>query len=97
MPVPFEKKTVKYKTYDEQSDKYITGNTNQLTWSLMKDRYVVIKNFLPKEIIDMAMDMWRSDEEFGNAYLKTEQKDITYKNPLSSIGKSDGGYCTHGE
>ena len=50
MPVPFEKKTVKYKTYDEQSDKYITGNTNQLTWSLMKDRYVVIKNFLPKEI-----------------------------------------------
>ncbi len=94
MPVPFEKKTVKYKTYDEQSDKYITGNTNQLTWSLMKDRYVVIKNFLPKEIIDMAMDMWRSDEEFGNAYLKTEQKDITYKNPLSSIGKSDGGYCT---
>ena len=48
MPVPFEKKTVKYKTYDEQSDKYITGNTNQLTWSLMKDRYVVIKDFLPK-------------------------------------------------
>ena len=32
---------------------------------LYERQYVVIKNFLPKEIIDMAMDMWRSDEEFG--------------------------------
>ena len=38
------------------------------------------KKLLAKEIIDMAMDMWKTDEEFGNAYLKTEQKDITYKN-----------------
>jgi hypothetical protein len=94
MPVQFEEKTVKYRFWDEETDKYITGSTNKHTWQLMKNRYVVLRDFLPKEIIDMAMDMWRSDEEFGNAYLKTEKKDITYKNPLSSIGKSDGGYCT---
>lgn len=94
MPVPSKEKTVKYKVYDQETDKYITGSTNQLTWQLMKNRYVVLRDFLPKEIIDMAMDMWRSDEEYGNAYVIQEQKDITYKNPLSSIGKSDGGYCT---
>ena len=94
MPVPSKEKTVKYKVYDQETNKYITGSTNQLTWQLMKNRYVVLRDFLPKEIIDMAMDMWRSDEEYGNAYVKQEQKDITYKNPLSSIGKSDGGYCT---
>ena len=26
--------------------------------------------------------------------LKHETKDITYKNPESSIGRSKGGYCT---
>ncbi len=94
MPVPFEEKTIKYKVYDEDSDKYITGSTNNLTWQLMKNRYVVLRDFLPQEMIDMAMDMWRSCEETGIKFIDTEKKDITYKNPLSSIGKSDGGYCT---
>ena len=36
MPVPSKEKIVKYKVYDQETDKYITGSTNQLTWQLMK-------------------------------------------------------------
>ena len=32
-----------------------------------------------------------SDEEFGNAYLKTEQKDITYKILYHRYAKSEKG------
>ena len=94
MPVQFEEKTVKYKFWDEETDKYITGSTNELTWQLMKNRYVVLRDFLPKELRDMAMDMWRSCEEMNLKFIDTENKDITYKNPKQTIGKSDGGYCT---
>ena len=62
MPVQFEEKTVKYNFWDEETDKYITGSTNELTWQLMKNRYVVLRDFLHKELRDMAMDMWRSCE-----------------------------------
>ena len=40
------------------------------------------------------MDIWKADEENGGLYTNQEVKDITYKNPQSSIGKSKGGYCT---
>ncbi len=90
-PVQFDKKTVNYRV--KHQDQILSGRTNPLTWSLMKDRYVVLRDFLPQDIIDMAMDMWRADEYTG-AYTHQEVKDITYKNPDSSIGKSMGGYCT---
>ena len=77
MPVQFEEKTVKYKFWDEETDKYITGSTNELTWQLMKNRYVVLRDFLPKELRDMAMDMWRSCEEINLKFIDIEKKDIT--------------------
>ena len=92
MPVRFEDKTVNYRI--KTKGQSVSGRTNEMTWSLMKDRYVVIRNFIPEDIIEMALDMWRADEQFGGAYTEREVKDITYKNPEESIGKSKGGYCT---
>ena len=96
MPVPFENKTVKYKRLDHEGRKDVYGVTNPETWAFMKDRYVVFRNFIPKDTIDLIMDMWRSVEQHPNPgdLMKHEQRDITYKNPKSSIGKSKGGYCT---
>ena len=96
MPVPFDKKTVKYKRLDHDGRKDMHGSTNPETWAFMKNRYVVFRKFIDKDIIDMVMDMWRSVEQHPNPgdLLKHETKDITYKNPESSIGKSKGGYCT---
>ena len=92
MPVRFEDKTINYRI--KTKGQSVSGRTNELTWSLMKDRYVIIRNFIPEDIIDMTLDMWRADEQFGGAYTSQELKDITYKNPEESIGKSKGGYCT---
>ena len=99
MPVPFEDKTVEYymdaRVHESHDDTTkIRGRTNPETWQLMKNRYVVLKNFLPKEMIRFAMDTWRVDEENDGHYTHQETHDITYKNPNSSIGKSKGGYCT---
>jgi len=92
MPVPFDAKTIDYYITDE--GRKVRGRTNPETWQLVKNRYIVLRDFLPKEIIRFAMDIWKADEENGGLYTNQEVKDITYKNPQSSIGKSKGGYCT---
>ena len=96
MPVPFKNKTIKYKRLDHDGRKDVHGATNPETWAFMKDRYVVFRNFIDKDIVNMVMDMWRSVEQHPDSgtILKHEKKDITYKNPELSIGKSKGGYCT---
>ena len=92
MPVPFDAKTIEYTQRDE--DGLIRGRTNPETWSLIKDRYVVLRDFIPKEIIRYTMDIWKAHDSQGLTATKREVRDITYKNPESSIGKSKGGYCT---
>ena len=99
MPVPFEDKTVEYYmdvrvTESDEKKTKLRGRTNPLTWQLMKNKYVVLRDFLPKEMITFAMDIWKADEENGGLYTNQEVKDITFANPKSSIGKSKGGYCT---
>mgnify|MGYP005646221507 CR=1 FL=1 len=70
------------------------GKTNPETWQFMKERYVILRDFLPKHMIRFAMDMWKADEENEDGYTSQENRDITFMNPDSSIGKSKGGYCT---
>ena len=69
MPVPYEDKTVIYTYPDEERMKKdgetpqrLSGRTNQLTWDLMKDRFVVLRNFIPKDIINMSLDTWKTIE-----------------------------------
>ena len=93
MPVPFEDKTIEYKTLDEHTKTVLRGKTTPMTWQFMKNRYVVVRDFLPKEMITFAMDVWKSAEYTGDATVQ-ENRDITYKNPKDSIGKSSGKYCS---
>ena len=88
MPVPFENKTIYYKKLNEEGKVESTGQTTPETWQYMKERYVVLRDFIPKEIITMALDMWKVDERASKekSYVHKEKKDITYKNPESSIG-----------
>ena len=98
MPVPYNEKKIEYirQQESEEKGKKIRGYTNKETWALWKNRYVVLKNFIPKDIIEMTLNTWQSVEMHRNSgdILKHETKDITYKNPESSIGRSKGGYCT---
>lgn len=90
--IPFEEKTVEYKVFDEETKKSIKGMTNELTWKFMQDRYVVLKNLIPKDIINMTLDNWKAHEESSDSGIYREESDITYKNPASSIGKSTAMY-----
>lgn len=92
MPVPFENRTVHFVNEDG-----VSGKTNPETWSLMKDRFVVLRNFIPKEIINMTLDSWKtveSNPKWDESILYREMQDITSHSPKNSIGKSKAGYCT---
>ena len=93
--VPFEEKTVKYKKLNEDN-KWLRGTTNENTWKLWKDRYVVIRNLIPQDIIDYTMDVWRATEHRGDV-LEVEEYEITTGGPDGkpvSLKKSKAGYCT---
>ena len=97
MTIPFEKRTVQYIHTPLDSGKKVSGKTTPETWKLMKDGYVVLKDFIPKDVLNMTLDNWRTVEENPNwesAILYREVNDITHSSPESSIGKSKAGYCT---
>lgn len=50
----------------------ITGYTTPETWQFMSERYVVLRNFIPKEIINFALDSWKVLE------TSSEYSDLDY-------------------
>ena len=102
--VLFEEMTVDYINMTEEphnkiEGKHLTGRTNPETWSLMKDRFVVLRNFIPESITNMALDAWKTIEsnEEVDAVIFHKEHEITQGSPKESLGKSKAGYCTpHG-
>lgn len=97
MPVPFEEKTVVYTCPDdEQNDKLLTGRTNPETWALMKDRFVVLRDFIPKDVINLSLDSWKTIEhnDAWNEAIFKREVDITQNSPKDSLNKSQANYCT---
>jgi hypothetical protein len=100
-PVRFEDKTIKYKdsvtaaTSDKAPDMILKGSTNPETWKLMKEGYVVLKNYIPKEITVLTLDAWKTIEEapYQEKVLQLEE-DIIQDSPEDTLFKSTGGYCT---
>jgi len=96
MPVRFEDRTIEYVVEDALvTDKNpdLTGRTNPETWKLMKEGYVVLRNFIPKDIIDMTLDSWKRmelDPEMSK-HLELEE-DIITQSPEDTLRKSNGMY-----
>lgn len=96
MPVQFEDKTVKYivknavASYNGKKGD-VEGATNPETWKLMKDGYVVLKNFIPKDVIEMTLDAWKVMEldPKMQEHLYLEQ-DIIQNSPEDTLFKSNG-------
>ena len=105
MPVRFEDKTIKYKdqvtgirqTQPQQGvpDVILKGATNPETWKLMKEGYVVLKQYIPKEITVLTLDAWKAIEAapYIENILQLEE-DIIQDSPEDTLFKSTGGYCT---
>lgn len=66
--------------------------SNALTKEFIKNRYVVLKNFIPEEIIRLTLDNWKTvenNENMFNSCMEIEE-DITYNTPESQKWKSHG-------
>lgn len=95
MPVSFDEKTVKYKDKQVMEGQELRGSTNPDTWQLLKEGYVVLRNYIPKEIITMTLDTWKTIEAapYTEQILQLEE-DIIQDSPEETLYKSAGGYCT---
>jgi len=97
MPVPFDKRTVITRRYATEDDpRTASMRVDPLTYEFMTKRYVVLRNFIPQDVIKLTLDTWRSFETHPSydSVMNHENRDITWRNPESSIGKSHGGWCT---
>ena len=93
MPVRYEDKNVKIQLAENPEDKKkITGWTNEITREFQTQGYVILRNFIPKEIIDMAMDTWLTIEhnQKWNDTIFQREHDIIHDSPKESLDKSQG-------
>ena len=92
MPVRYEDKTFKTKQFDGDDPKPVTGWTNELTREFQTQGYVILRNFIPKVIIDMTMDNWKTiehNQEWNDTIFEREH-DIIHDSPKESLEKSQG-------
>ncbi len=72
------------------------GFMNDDTVKLIKDRYLVLRNVIPKEITDFALDTWKTIEPWPDAYAAVfdEELEPIPNSPVSSHNTSRGGHTT---
>lgn len=69
--------------------------SNNITQSFVNDRFVVLRNFIPKHVIDLTLDSWKvveNNPEYEEMFFMKEE-DIIHDSPKNSLYKSHGGYC----
>ena len=79
MPVQYDEKIVRVEQTSEAEgtevpnspDGKVTvkGWTNEVTREFQTQGYVVLRNFIPKEVIDMTMDSWKTIELNKNGMI----------------------------
>lgn len=87
--VPFEDKETYIVKVD---DRTYPAKTNKITAQFIKNRYVVLKDFIPKDIITFALDSWKVIEHNKAAFdlFFKHETEITFDSPKSSLNKSHG-------
>jgi len=102
MPVRYNKKEIKIQVLDSvetgtgsnDGEVAVSGYTNQETLDFQQKGYLILRNFIPKDIIDMTLDAWKSIEnkpEWNDTFFAREE-DIINDSPKSSLRKSQGCY-----
>ena len=93
----FNKKIVEDIRVEESGkDTPYAGFMDQNTLDFIKDRYLVLKDFIPKDIITMTLDAWKvieNNPQQHELYFGDREMDIIQKSPKSSLEKSHGAYC----
>lgn len=74
---------------------HMAVKSNNITQRFVNDRFVVLKNFIPKHVIDLALDSWKvieNNPEYEQMFFAKEE-DIIHNSPKNSLYKSHGCYC----
>ncbi len=89
-------KLVRYRLEIPTEPRTAVGEINENTYKFYTDRYVVLRNFIPKEIIEYSMDVWRTIESQPELNVVCFDKEIAPipDTPKSMHEKSFGGYST---
>lgn len=92
MPVPFKDRTEKIQ-YQDETEK-MPGKISPITLKFIEDGYVVLKNFIPKEITNMTLDAWKVSERDPkhNEHFFHREDDIIHDSPQDTLNKSVGAY-----
>ena len=87
-------KNVRIEIWDEETQSKLRGWTTKETKDFYDNRFVVLRNFIPKDIINMTLDTWKTIEanpDYKDAFFHREEE-TTNNSPKSSLGKSEGCY-----
>jgi len=74
---------------------HMAVKSNNITQRFVNDRFVVLRNFIPKHVIDLTLDSWKvveNNPEYEEMFFAKEE-DIIHNSPKNSLYKSHGGYC----
>ena len=60
MPVPYEDRNIKAVLVDptDPDRKPAPYKFNKYTWEFMINRYTVIRNIIPEDVIELTLDTW---------------------------------------
>ena len=74
-----------------------TGYVNETTRKFIENRYVVLRNFIPKDLIQVALDTWKVIENHpaSQAFYFGEvgEQETTFDTPPEQQYLSKGAYC----
>lgn len=90
----FDKKITQKYQEDGKSIPY-AGYTDQNTIDFVENRYILLKDFIPKEILTMTLDAWKvieNNPKQHKLYFQLED-DIIHDSPKETLQKSHGAYC----
>lgn len=98
MPVPYEARTVKY-WMEHQPNEWLAGITNQETVDFFTNGYLILRDVIPKEIIQFALDCWLTVEQnsdFVNHKLnKNHARETEISTPLFGVENSNSSHGGH--
>lgn len=72
-----------------------TGYVTETTRKFIENRYVVLRNFIPKELVEITLDAWKVIESHpaSQAFYFGDEQETTFDTPASQQYLSKGAYC----
>ena len=93
MPVQFDTNRARVVVKDKGVN--FTGTFSKETKQFVDNRYVVLRKFIPQDLIDLTLDTWKTIENDPEIYRATfvHEKEPIPNTPDQNLDTSVGCYC----